>query len=147
MMTGILFALMAGVLLFAARIVNFQLSQYLGSTGGSLANHWIGAVVGALVILVAGVPFMASAEPIAWYAWLGGPIGAVFVIISNLTIDKVSIMISTTLIFIGQVAMSILLDYAMTGRVITPKQMIGAALIFTGILLNQKNSQAQKRKA
>jgi transporter family-2 protein len=147
MMLGILFSLLAGALLFTARIVNFQLSEHLGSAGGSFANHWIGALAGAVIIVIAQVPFMASATPIAWYAWMGGPIGAAFVIISNLTIDKVSIMVSTTLIFIGQVLMSIVLDFLMTGKLITPKQLLGAALIFSGILLNQKASEKQQRKA
>jgi drug/metabolite transporter (DMT)-like permease len=56
-------------------------------------------------------------------------------------------MVSTTLIFIGQVLMSIVLDFLMTGKLITPKQLLGAALIFSGILLNQKASEKQQRKA
>lgn len=137
----------AGVLLFGARVVNYRLGIHLGSAGGSFANHWIGAAVGALLLLVLQVPFLASSESIAWYAWLGGPIGAAFLIISNLTMGSVSVMISTTLIFIGQVTMSILLDYTMTGHLITPKQLLGAALIFLGILYNQKEQQLKKRSA
>lgn len=144
MILGIGFALFAGVLLFGARIVNYRLSRHLGSTGSSFANHWIGAILGALVIIFAQVPFLSSAEPIAWYAWMGGPIGAAFVIICNLTMDRVSVMISTTLIFIGQVAMSILLDFQLTGHAVTPKQLLGGALIFTGILWNQKANQQQE---
>lgn len=137
----------AGVLLFGARVVNFRLGTHLGSAGGSFANHWIGAVVGALLLLVLQVPFLASSGSVAWYAWLGGPIGAAFLIISNLTMGSVSVMVSTTLIFIGQVAMSILLDYTMTGHAITPKQLIGAVLIFLGIMYNQKAQERTKRSA
>ena len=147
MMLGISFALLAGVLLFGSRVVNFRLGQSLGSAGGSFANHWIGAVVGAILIFVSGVPFLTSSEPIVWYAWMGGPIGALFVIICNLTMGQVSVMISTTLIFIGQVVMSILLDYQLLGHPVTPKQLLGGALIFTGILWNQKASEKQTRSA
>ncbi len=144
MMLGISFALLAGVLLFGSRIVNFRLGQALGSAGGSFANHWIGAMAGAILILVAQVPFLASSQPISWMAWMGGPIGALFVIICNLTMGQVSVVISTTLIFIGQVAMSIFLDFQLTGHLVTPKQLAGGALIFTGILWNQKASEQSK---
>lgn len=147
MILGISFALFAGVLLFGSRVVNYRLAQSLGSAGGSFANHWIGTVAGVVLILVSGVPFLASSEPIAWYAWMGGPIGALFVIISNVTMGQVPVMLSTTLIFIGQVAMSILLDYQLTGHSVTPKQLLGGALIFAGILWNQKISEKQTRSA
>lgn len=144
MMLGIAFALFAGILLFGSRVVNFRLSQSLGSAGGSFANHWVGTLAGALLILATQVPFLASTEPISWVAWMGGPIGAFFVIICNLTMGEVSVMISTTLIFIGQVAMSILLDFQLTGHPISPKQLLGGAFIFIGILWNQKANEAQK---
>ncbi len=147
MILGIGLAMTAGVLLFGTRIVNYRLGSQLGSAGGSFANHWIGAVLGGLLLLVLQVPFLASPEPIAWYAWMGGPIGAAFVIICNLTMGSVSVMISTTLIFIGQVSMSILLDLTLTGHAISPKQLLGAAMIFLGILYNQKAQQLKERSA
>ena len=137
----------AGILLFGARIVNYRLSSFLGSAGGSFANHWIGTVVSGLLLLVLQVPFIASSEPVAWYAWLGGPIGATFVIICNLTMGSVSIMISTTLIFIGQVFSSVLLDMYLTGHPVTPKQLLGGAMIFLGILYNQKTQEKKERTA
>lgn len=145
MILGISLAVIAGVLLFGARIVNYRLGHSLGSAGGSFANHWIGAVISALLLLVLQLPFIASSEAVVWYAWLGGPIGATFVIISNMTMGSVSVMVSTTLIFIGQVGMSILLDYSLTGHPITPKQLLGGALIFIGILYNQKSQSKRER--
>lgn len=147
MILGASLAMTAGVLLFGARVVNFRLGTHLGSAGGSFANHWIGAVIGGLLLLILQVPFLASSEPIAWYAWMGGPIGAAFLIISNLTMGSVSVMISTTLIFIGQVGMSILLDYTITGHPITPRQLLGAALIFLGLIYNQKSQIEKERTA
>jgi transporter family-2 protein len=144
MILGISLAMTAGILLFGARIVNYRLGHSLGVAGGSFANHWIGTVISALILIVLQIPFIASSEPVAWYAWLGGPIGAAFVMISNLTMGSVSVMISTTLIFIGQVGMGILLDYTITNHPIAPKQLLGAALIFAGILYNQK-AQGKKR--
>ncbi|BES66578.1 DMT family transporter [Gottschalkiaceae bacterium SANA] len=147
MILGISLAMTAGILLFGARIVNYRLGHSLGIAGGSFANHWIGTVISALILIVLQIPFIASSEPVAWYAWLGGPIGAAFVMISNLTMGSVSVMISTTLIFIGQVGMGILLDYTITNHSIAPKQLLGAALIFAGILWNQRANRKPEKSS
>src|ERR1700732_893234 len=83
MLPLLLLALAAGVLLPLQAGINAQLRSVLGSPlAAALVSFLVGAAGLALITLVlrVAVPFRAAWAGSAWWQWIGGLIGAVYVL-------------------------------------------------------------------
>ncbi|MDZ5001606.1 EamA-like transporter family protein, partial [Clostridium perfringens] len=76
-----------------------------------------------------------SFSSVPFYAYLGGAIGILVVLLSNYTTPKVSSFSLSLLVFIGQLSIGILIDYFSYSTVSIGK-LIGGLLILFGLSYN-----------
>jgi len=135
-----LFALAAGAMLPIQFGINAQLAQWVG---GSARAALVSFVVGALGLLVAvlfaarGWPDRAGDAP--WWAWIGGLLGAFYVLGSIVTAPKLGATTLVALILAGQAVASLLVDhYGWVGfeeHPVNALRIAGVVLLAGGVAL------------
>jgi bacterial/archaeal transporter family-2 protein len=136
----VLFALAAGAMLPIQFGINAQLATWVG---GSLRAALVSFVVGALGLLVAvlfaarGWPDRADEAP--WWVWIGGLLGAFYVLGSIVTAPKLGAATLVALILAGQAIASLLVDHfgwvGFDEQPITPLRVVGVLLLAGGVAL------------
>ncbi len=126
-MFTIIIALSNGFLVVISRLLNARLGREINPAGASIWNHFTGTLMMLLVyFLMSGKYFDFKSIPL--YVFLGGVIGAVYVMISNYIIPKIGASKSVILMIAGQIIIATLIDYF--------RNIVGNPLIaLTGILL------------
>ena len=135
-----LFALAAGAMLPIQFGINAQLASWVG---GSLRAALVSFVVGALGLFVAvllaarGWPDRAGDGP--WWVWIGGLLGAFYVLGSIVTAPKLGAATLVALILAGQAVASLLVDHfgwvGFEEQPITPLRVVGVLLLAGGVAL------------
>ncbi len=136
----LVFALLAGAMLPIQFGINAQLATWVG---GSIRAAFVSFVVGTAALLLAvlfaqrGVPDRAGDAP--WWVWIGGVLGAFYVLGSIVTAPKLGAATLVALILAGQAIASLLVDhYGWVGfeeNPITPLRLLGVALLACGVAL------------
>ena len=80
----------------------------------------------------------------AW-AYLGGGVGVLFIVLSNLTAPKISAFSMTLLIFVGQIATGIAIDALVHQRLLLG-QVAGGGLILAGLVWSQLIARDSARR-
>lgn len=138
----VLFAVAAGAMLPFQFGINSVLARYVdGAARASLVSF----VVGALALLVAvliffrGAPSLERAGAAPWWVWVGGLLGAFYVLGSVVTAPKLGAATLVALILAGQAAASLTVDhFGLVGfqeNPITPGRLLGIALVALGVVL------------
>jgi bacterial/archaeal transporter family-2 protein len=136
----LVFALTAGAMLPIQFGINAQLATWVG---GSVRAAFISFVVGALGLLVAvliaarGWPERAGDAP--WWVWIGGLLGAFYVLGSIVTAPKLGAVTLVALILAGQAIASLLVDHfgwvGFEEHPITLLRVVGVVLLAGGVAL------------
>src|SRR6266536_5829304 len=104
MLIAIIIAFLSGVTRTVSRMVNAHLSERLGSFQSTFYNYVLGLICSVLILLLSrehlAVSDLTSSQIPAW-AYLGGVVGVLFVVLSNLVASKISAFSMTLLIFVG----------------------------------------------
>jgi bacterial/archaeal transporter family-2 protein len=133
-----LLALAAGALLPLQALINARLGAQLASPlWASTLQNVVGAVFFGLVVLALRTPAPAAAElaraPL--WTWVGGALGATYVLLALLTTPRLGATRAMVAIIAGQLAVSVLLDHF---GVLTPRRPVdlrtlgGLALLTAG---------------
>lgn len=112
-------------------------------TLSALLNFAVGGAALALLatsgILGRGTLSNVGAAP--WWAWIGGILGAAWVLIAVIAVPKVGAALTIAAVVFGQLLGSLLLDsFGWLGvpRIpLNPWRIAGATLLFTGVLMMQ----------
>ena len=85
---------------------------------------------------------LVNLRTLPWYAWLGGVIGAVYVVSILLLLPRLGLALSFSLIIAGQLLISLLLDHfgllGLPVQSISAGRLLGAALLMIGVALIRK---------
>lgn len=144
-MIFIILAFLCGGITIVSMIINARLAQEIGTLQGGFVNYTVGLLVTVLVVFIimfTGNFTTGNLSGIPFYAFLGGFVGVMVVIASNIVIPNIPAIYTTILIFIGQIFTGIILDYFRLGSISIGK-IIGGLLIIVGMLYNSyldKNS-------
>ena len=140
-LAAIAFAVVIGALLPLQALINARLGQL---THGALLASLVSFLVGTLVLSAAllatrtAIPDARMAASVPAWAWLGGVIGAVFVVGATLLVPRLGAAALVCLVVFGQIAGSLLLDHY--GVLTAPKpidalRIVGVLLVAAGALL------------
>jgi len=147
---AVAFVFATGFSIVLARTLNAKLADLTTVQIGSFYNHVTGlivCVIGCVVILFIWGPntlahtakdltfvglLLFSSE---WYIYTGGVLGLIVIILSNLTVIKVSAFYLTLLVFIGQVFSGVVIDMLITQEV-SMRNIIGGILVSIGLSVN-----------
>ena len=134
-----LFAIAAGAMLPVQFGINAQLATWVGSP---LRATLVSFVVGAAVLLVATLIFargwpVTDAGGAPWWVWLGGALGAFYVLGSVVTAPKLGAAALFAFILAGQAVASLAVDHfgwvGFDEDPITPGRLLGMALVAAGV--------------
>jgi transporter family-2 protein len=142
MIAAIIYAIVTGVLVILSRQVNGRLSLSTSPMTSSFYNHLVGFIVMSAVLLALGGLWPSSFSDIPPYAWLGGPLGVIFVAAGSWVIPKIGAVNTAVLIIGGQMIAGAAMDMAEGVTASPVLRFSGLALILTGILLAQARPRA-----
>jgi transporter family-2 protein len=139
--TYVLFALLAGAMLPLQFGINAQLAEWVGgSVRAALVSFVVGAVAlffAALTTVRDGWPERAGDAP--WWIWIGGLLGAFYVLGSIVTAPKLGAATLVALILAGQAIASLLVDHfgwvGFEEHPITAVRVVGVLLLAGGVAL------------
>jgi transporter family-2 protein len=135
-------AFAAGVVLIVQVGVNTTLRNALGAPViATLVSFLVGSV--ALVVFLwltrATWPTRVQWEAIPWWAWLGGILGAFYVVSTIIAGPRLGAAALLALIVLGQLVTSLLVDHfgwlGFPQHSVTVLRLLGALLLFGGVLL------------
>lgn len=135
-------AFAAGVTLILQVGINTTLRNALGSPViAGLASFVVGSIAIACFVVVTRTPWPLRSQFLgtpAW-AWLGGALGAFYVITTVVAGPRLGAATLLALVVLGQLATSLLVDHfgwlGFPQHPLTLVRLAGAALLFGGVLL------------
>lgn len=132
-------AIMAGVTITVARLVNTNLALRIGLLQSTLFNYITGLTVSIICLMISGEKLRLTAEVLprlpAW-AFTGGLLGVVVVALSSYTTPKISAFSFAIIVFVGQLFSGILID-CFSFHLISVGKLAGGILVLTGLVWNQ----------
>lgn len=134
MLIAIVLALLSGLTRTVSRMVNAQLSERIGPFQSTFYNYVLGLICSGLALFLSRDPWPVTGQIPAW-AYGGGVVGVLFVVLSNLITPKISAFAMTLLIFVGQIATGLALDVFLHQQLSAGK-IAGGVLVLVGLLGN-----------
>lgn len=142
----ILFAFLVGLAITVQAGVNANLRQAMASPILAAAiSFGSGFVVLVLLFITSGspIPSFEAIKQVSWWKWMGGVMGAVYMITVIVSVPKIGTANLVSLSVSGQLVAAIVLDhYGLMGFVLHPAngwRLLGVMLIITGVLLVLRN--------
>ena len=132
----ILISIASGAIVVISRILNAKLAEKVGLMASSFFNYFTG-LLSALILfaIVKDKIIFSQFYNIPFWAYLGGLIGIVVVILSSVVTPKMSSFYITLIMFIGQLFTGIIIDCITTKTIPLPK-IIGGLLVVVGLAYN-----------
>lgn len=131
-------ALLGGVSLGINRSLLGRLGVGVGAAGASVINHVGGALfVFFLLLLTGGRLDQGLFYEAPAYAYIGGIIGALFVMITSWLIPRAGVMKTTVLLISGQMLFGTILDFLIGRLSSLPVSFGGLGLILVGVLVGE----------
>jgi transporter family-2 protein len=137
-------AVLGGVLVSLSRQLNGSLSLYTSALHSSYWNHIVGFVFLTAIGAVFGGLFAGDPWGAPWWAYLGGPIGFIFIAASSWAIMKIGAALTAMLIISGQMISGVVVDIALGTAGNTTARIIGVALILAGMLVARSGAKLKR---
>lgn len=134
MLFFVMIALVNGICIVTSRTLNGALAMSKNAFYASLINHIVGFLFLSLVLIFQHKLFIVDLSEIPYIAFVGGIIGAFFVVINSYVLPKLGVTLTTLLAICGQVVSGFVLD-VINGHVGSnlTLQLIGLLLIIAGV--------------
>lgn len=110
MTLSVLLAILAGTLVSVSRQINGRLALATSALGASFWNHAVGFGLLLAAGLVFGGLWPEGTGAAPWYAWIGGPIGVIFVAAGSWFIARIGAVNTALLVIGGQMVSGVALD-------------------------------------
>lgn len=137
-----LFAVTAGAMLPFQFGINSVLARYVdGAARASLVSFVVGtlALLVAMLVFFRGVPSGEKLASAPWWIWVGGVLGAFYVLGSVVTAPKLGAATLVALILAGQAVASLTVDHfglvGFTENPVTPGRLAGVGLVALGVVV------------
>lgn len=137
-----LLAILAGVLVSLSRQINGRLSLSTSAMESSFWNHLVGLLFISIVALLAGGLFAGSPMQSPWWAYLGGPVGVIFIAAGSWLITRIGAAQTAILIIAGQMVFGVLLDVLLGAPGNLWARVSGVALILAGMWVAHASKDA-----
>ena len=137
----ILVAVALGVLNVFNKMVNVKASEYLGNINGTLVNYVEATIISLVIILCTGRVNEFTAEyikTVPTYLYLGSIAGLVALILLVIGTKKSTVMVSTVVVLIGQLATSIILDHIFFQEDFSILKVLGIFFVIAGMTFREK---------
>lgn len=142
----VLLAVITGSVFIMTKTINMLLAKHVGVHRSNIINHVVGLFGSLLFVLLflRGSDFrLSDLTTVGIYPLLGGVLGATFVALSNYTLSKTKVLISTLLILVGQTVAAILFDTFILHTPVNPLKIAGVALIIAAVVLYNSKERTE----
>ena len=139
MSTGIILAIVSGILISLNRIANGRVGLALGAFKASYWNHLVGLVFLSVLLLVIQGFVWEQASHAPWYAYLGGVLGTFFVAINSYVIPRLGVTKTALAVISGQMGTGVLLHAEQQSLSHLLLQCLGVVFILAGIIWAQRH--------
>jgi transporter family-2 protein len=144
MALAVFLAFWGGALVVLSRQVNGRLALSTSALESSFWNHVIGLLAVSLAALAVGSLFGPQTGQAPWWAYLGGPIGVVFIAAGSWLIARIGAAQTAMLIIAGQMVSGVILDLIRGAPGNLTARIVGVGLIFAGMWLTRKPAPPPK---
>ena len=134
----ITYALAAGILVGLSRQLNGRLALSTSPLIASFFNHAVGFVFLTILGLILGNLLLPGASSTPWWAYLGGPVGVIFVASGSWLIARIGAVNTALLVIGGQMVSGVVLDLLRGAPVTLWASALGVVLILSGMALTQR---------
>lgn len=138
MIVSVIFAILAGVLVGLSRQINGRLALSTAPLIASFWNHLVGFVALSMLGLIIGGLIPPGAATAPWHAYVGGPIGVVFVAAGSWLIARIGAANTALLVISGQMVSGVALDLLRQVPTTLWASALGVVLILAGSVLTQR---------
>ncbi|MBJ7985283.1 DMT family transporter [Bacillus cereus] len=137
-MLYICIAILVGVSIVVARIINANLAKKIGNWEGTFFNYITGLFFSMIFLIFSSDSLYISSHtlqsiPIAVY--LGGLVGVIVISLSNYITPKIPAFYLTLLIFIGQLFTGTIIDFFLSHELSMGK-IVGGIFVLIGLTYN-----------
>ena len=133
----LIISVLSGVTIVLARILNAKLAQKIGTIQATVINYVVGILFSLLFWMIAnkGFSIASSSSHIPFWAYFGGLLGVTIIMLSNYTTPRISAFYLTLLVFLGQLGLSILIDW-LVSKDFSLFKLIGSLFVVAGFTYN-----------
>ncbi|MEM7623809.1 MAG: DMT family transporter [Planctomycetota bacterium] len=135
-------AFLAGCVIAFQPAMNAAFGRAAGGPFGAALNNFVVGVCAMLVaiaLLRAWPDYPKASRDAPWWTWVGGLLGAGFVISSILLVPRLGAGVFITAMVTGQIVCSLVIDhFALVGmdrRPVTPAKIVGVSIMIVGLLV------------
>ncbi|WP_132245357.1 DMT family transporter [Marinisporobacter balticus] len=141
----IILAVLIGVAIVVATILNGKLSQKIGVVNDVMINYFMASIVSILLCFITREHMLSIEILIATpvYYFLGGFIGLGTIFLLNITVPKIPAVYIVIVPFIGQILTSAVIDYFYLD-IFSKGKIIGGCLFLVGLLYNARVDKKYK---
>jgi len=142
----LLLTVTTGMIFIITKTLNMLLSEEVGIYKSNIVNHitgTLGAILFITIFLRNSTFAPTQLSQVGIYPLIGGILGATFVALSNYTLSKTKVLISTVLILLGQTVAAVIIDYVSLGQVTSPKTLLGVVMIIIAVIMYSTPSKTQ----
>ncbi|WP_181868970.1 DMT family transporter [Yoonia sediminilitoris] len=129
----VMYAVLAGGLVGLSRQINGRLALSTSAMESSFWNHAVGLGFVTITALLIGGLFAGEPQSAPWWAYLGGPVGVVFIAAGSWLIARIGAAQTAMLIIAGQMISGVMLDLILGAPGNPLARITGVALILTGM--------------
>lgn len=133
-----LMAFTSGIIVIFNMVINSRLAKKTDIFVGTLANFFIAMITSLLIVMILKEKIgesIRNAGNVPFMYYLAGLFGVFATIIFNIIVNKIPVIYSAILAFVGQLGMGVVLDIFL-GNMISIGKIIGLVLISIGFLYN-----------
>ncbi|NFA61791.1 DMT family transporter [Clostridium sporogenes] len=137
-MLYIFIAILAGASIVAGRIINSNLAEKIGIFQGTFFNYVIGLLFSFIFLFLSNENLNITntkIKSIPLWAYLGGLVGVLVIVLSSYVTPKISSFYLTLIIFIGQLLVGIIIDYFTLNK-LSFGNIFGGLLVLIGLTCN-----------
>ncbi|WP_320202415.1 DMT family transporter [Agrobacterium rosae] len=138
MIVWIAMAFTGGVFVALSRQVNGRLSLSNSPLIASFWNHIVGFIVLTALGLIIGGLLPAGAADAPWYAFIGGPIGVIFIASGSWLVPRIGAVNTALLVISGQMVSGVMLDLFSDQPPKAWASALSVLLILAGMVLTQR---------
>lgn len=146
----VLLAMCIGILVGITRVLNGRLTMHKNAFYASSANHWVGALVLTLLLILGIFRFPENISALPPVAFLGGAIGAIYVAVNAYVLPKLGNMLAAMMIISGQLFTGILIDFWFNATSLPIGTYLitcaGALMIVAGMYLSMTPGHSKEDK-
>jgi transporter family-2 protein len=136
-------ALTMGLFMAVQPAINLELRRFVGSPAqAAMISTTVSTISLALFVFVVQRkpwPSVQSATSTPWWIWVGGLLGAMYVAVSVVLIQRLGAAFAFSLVILGQMATALVMDrfglFGLPVHEFTPGRVIGVALVISGVVL------------